>query len=85
MTNNLRRMIPPILLIVSTAVSALAFALGYNAETGYLIGSPARAALYIVIAAGIIVSAWCALSIKKDDFIKFDERIYLPTSFFAAA
>ena len=76
-------MIPPILLIVSTAVSVLAFTLGYNAETGYLINSPTSVALYIVIAAGIIVSACCALSIKKDVFIKINERIHLPTSFFA--
>ena len=79
MTNILRKVIPPVLLIVSTVVSIIAFTLGYNAETGYLVKPFATVILYAAIGAGIILAIWCALSAHKESTISFNTKIYLPT------
>ena len=80
MANNQRRIIPPILLAISVMASIPAFMLGYNAETGYLIKSPATIALYVIMAVSIISAALCAFSAKKDNIISYNSNILAPAS-----
>ena len=80
MANNQRRIIPPILLAISVMASIPAFMLGYNAETGYLIKSPATIALYVIMAGSIISAALCAFSAKKDSIISYNSKISAPAS-----
>ena len=80
MTYKLKRIIPSILLVISTAVSLFAFASGYNEKTGYLIKSPGTIALYVVIAIGVLFAAWCALSTPKNHAISYNKKAFIPAS-----